>query len=324
MPLQENLGTDFILADQDEDGVYEITNAVGDKIEGMIVFQDGSASLDYQGTELVQPHQVIKAVGGKLVYGVWEFNNGAWGEAVTRAAGEGNLYSLGVIRGHEKEEAMKQAIWLARDQGLSKPGYDPASEFEGISVEYNGEVHENFEVKPVVWRMVNMERYLKGAFMFEPRSGNSSVVYKDGSSHVHARPMQVALGSGWFNVEIYNNDGSLFETAVHAPVIAKNGNRSISKMSALVGAEYMAEVAENLAKTDRGKIDIWLYNKIQKYEHPDIMASDALLGFMVGVNNDYFFDHFDEPGVAHGKNLGENVPKGLSNVLCTLMVQIWR
>ena len=136
--------------------------------------------------------------------------------------------SLTVIRGHDKEQAMVDTIFTARDIAMLRTDtYDPADEFEGLTVLQNFKTYENFDAVPSKWSMYNWSWSTKGAFVLYPKSTNSQITYKDLTANANGRPIQVVLGAGWFRLDIYDPNGSMQSSTVHVPIIAMNADRSL-------------------------------------------------------------------------------------------------
>lgn len=276
------------------EGYYEAMDAEGNIIPELKFFEDGTAEhtakINSKTETLTVAFQAI-SVGedGQLVLGLWEYAKGAWTDAITGIAPKSSeemksYHKLVILEGHEKEQAMIETVFLARDQAMAKSEkYDPASEFDGISVTVNFKTIDNFDVRPKRWEIVNWSRAENGAFLFRPISPNNEVGYADDSRLAYARPMQIALDMGWFNLDIYSKDGTLQPSAVHIPIIAMNADSSITDLSGILRQSSLDKISSSFTKESRGKLFFWLLTQMintSQYEKLD----DELCAFIAGAN----------------------------------------
>jgi len=283
---------------ENSNGYYEMKDSQGNLIPEVKLFKDGTAerTVKFNGRNeiLTVAFQAI-TVGenGQLILGVWEYQNGAWSEAITDPAPKSaedtaNFHTLAILQGHEKEQAMIDTVFLARDMAFSSENYRPMSEFENISVTYNFNTYDNFDVKPKEWIFQNWDRQRPGEFKFRAVSPDSNgIAYEDGTSTSNARPMQVALGSGWFNLEIYNTDGTQQPDTINVPILAMNADRSLIDVSALLRQDDLKKVVHLLTKESRGRFFIRLYDKPIR-DDGWTMTDGQLTAFVADINQEYF------------------------------------
>ena len=100
--------------------------------------------------------------------------------------------------------------------------------------------------------------------------------------------MQVALGSGWFNLDIYSADGTIQLPAVHIPIIAMNTDRSLISLSSVLRTGRIDAIAPSLTKEGRGKSFIWILK--QPIEPKADGVDRQLTSLMAKVNAKYFED----------------------------------
>jgi hypothetical protein len=295
--LQSKLGKYTLVAS--EDGTYyQLKDTAGNIIPEIKSYKDGTANLSYAfagGTkDLWIAFQAINTTNDTLTVGLWDYENGAWSQTQTDPAPKTpedtkNFHTLTILLGHEREQQLIDTVFAARDMAMTESKtYNPKSEFEGITVTYNGKTIENFDVRPREWWIQNWTRAAKGAYRFKAISPNNEIGYDDLSSLAYARPIQVALGSGWFNLEIHNPDGSLQPPVVHVPIIAMNTDRSLIDISGLRLQSRMDTMIPLLNKDKRGRFFFWLlsqnYSKSSGLKKPD----EELINFIVKVNQSFF------------------------------------
>ncbi|MFZ5912263.1 MAG: hypothetical protein ACOYYU_19835 [Chloroflexota bacterium] len=310
-----------------QDGYYEIIGVDGQKVEGVKVFEDGVTELTLkigeQETVLTTGAGAVTSHEGKLVWGLRQWENGGWsrprGKTATEAAAgfEADYpYSLEIDLGSEKKDQMIATMFAEHERAMAKSEtYDPASEFEGITVTTNkGTKYEKTytydEILPKEWYFIN-DASMKGVYCFSPLSKNSDVVYEDGSSLEYARPMQVALGGGWEQFKIINGDGSERRFLL-APVLAMDGNAKIRLLRAVVRDEDVQRIAHLFTPEERGKLYIWMFGKAVSNSYA--VADTQLIGFTAGINGDFLDNYPDAPEVneLHTVKL---LPEGLERVL---------
>jgi hypothetical protein len=294
--LQSKLGN-FTLVSSEDGTYYQLKDTAGKIIPEIKSYKDGTANLSYKfagGTkDLWIAFQAINTNNDKLTVGLWDYENGAWSQTQTDPAPKNpedtkNFHTLTILLGHEREQQLIDTIFAARDMAMTKSEtYDPQSEFEGITVTYNGKTVENFDVRPREWQIINWSRAAKGAYRFKAISPSNEIIYDDLSRLAYARPMQVALGSGWFNLEIYNPDGSLQPPAVHVPIIAMNTDRSLVDLSTSLRQGSLNKIVHSFTKDKRGGFAFWI-TKLpldpRQYEKLD----NELCAFIVQENQSFF------------------------------------
>ena len=294
---------DFI---KNPEGYYEAADSAGTVIPAIRFFDDGTAQLAYRANnsiyDLTVAFQAISVEKGGLVAGLWDYSDGKWSmETYAAPKSEDDTASwrsLVVMRGHEREKALIDTIFVAGDLALRKTdAYDPEDEFRDLpAVTVNFRTIENFDLRPRKW-MVHRSGYADGKLMagwvgghyFEPISRSSEVVYSDFSTRSYLRPMQVALGSGWFNITIYEKDGATQPTITHVPTVALNADGTLVRLSTIIRQKDLPSITGILSKEERGQLAFRLNSITVKSDR--YLADQQLLGFAVQVNQRYF----DEP-----------------------------
>jgi hypothetical protein len=167
--LQANLGSNYTLVPSADGGYQEVRSREGNSIPDVKIYPDGVVQLAYHFEggirDLWVAPQAIKAEGSKLTVGLWDYENGSWSQTMSLtaaevAAGVEDGHKLVVVLGSEQEQQMIDTIFAARDMAMAKSGtYDPASEFENISVTVNFRTIDNFDPRPAQWQMVNLVLY---------------------------------------------------------------------------------------------------------------------------------------------------------------------
>lgn len=280
-------------------GYYETKDAQGNIVPDVKFFEDGTAELSYGEKDLVVADQVITLEkGGGLIVGLWEYKDGQWGMETYKAPNSEeetkNWRTLAIIKGHEKEQAMINTIFLARDVAMVKSEtFDPADEFKNISITVNFKTFDNFDVRPKNWEYHRhgygdgkINPNWVGVFSFEPNSRSNEVVYENGSTLEYARPIQASLNIGWFNIEIYGKDGNSQPAIIHVPTVAMNSDGSLVFLSTIMRQGDVHRIKPLLTKDDRGKL--WFYLCSIPIKSNYILADQQLIAFTVDVNRSYF------------------------------------
>ena len=293
--LQSKLGN-FTLVSSEDGTYYQLKDTAGKIIPEIKSYKDGTANLSYKfagGTkDLWIAFQAMSAKDDKLIVGLWDYENGEWSRTKTDPAPKTpedtkNFHTLTIVLSHEREQQLIDTIFAARDMAMTKSEtYNPQSEFEGITVTYNGKTIENFDVRPKEWWIQNWSRAAKGAYRFKAISPNNEIVYDDLSRLAYARPMQVALGSGWFNLKIYNPDGTPQPPTMHVPIIAMNSDRSLIDISGIDRNSDIPKIIPSLTKSNRGNSYFWLLS--QNYTGHNKRWDDDFLNLIVKVNRSFF------------------------------------
>jgi hypothetical protein len=293
---------DYFLA-QNSEGDYEAVDSAGGVVPDILFLDDGTAELRYRANnsiyDVTVAFQAISVDAGGIVAGLWGHRAGHWSmETYAAPTSEDETVSwrsLAVLRGHEKEEAMIASIFMARDLALSKAAaYDPMDEFEDLpSVTVNFRTIEDFDPRPRKW-VVHRSGFADGQLIpsrvgghtFEPISRSSEVIYSDYSTNSYVRPMQVALGQGWFNIRVYEKEGELQPTITHVPTVALNADGTLVHLSTIIRQADLPSITGLLTIAKRGQLGFRLNSITVKSDR--YLADQQLLGFAVEVNQEYF------------------------------------
>lgn len=337
--LEKSLGIEYALAISKSGNYYTAQDNNGNTIPDVKFFEDSTAELTYEHRgikhTLVIAFQAIAAKDDGIEFGLWKYSNGEYNfethPAPKDAIEPQSWRKLVILRGHPKEQAMIDTVFAARDMSLRTDNYNPKDEFKGIAVTYNFKTVDDFDVRPQAWEFVNWSRQfthkpdgrgVEIVFRFIPIYPNNKVVVNDGGSQACARPMQVALGAGWYAIEIHNKDGTLQSPIVHVPIVAMNADRSIIYLSTLVRREHLERISPLLDKEDRGEMFIWLFRSLVKDTW--IVTDPELMLFMTEVNRD-FFDTVRVPKLGDGKTTGDQywklrqLPKELAHTFFSIL-----
>jgi hypothetical protein len=317
---------------ENPDGYYEMKDSQGNLIPEVKLFKDGTAELTYSSKKLAVAFQAISiGTEGQLSFGLWDFKNGEWTmtpghTAEDMRSGEyaSDSHKLVVIRGDDEiEKKLTDTIFMARDLYMNNTeGYRPASEFEGITVvTLNGKTIENFDGPAKGWKMLwgSEGVHKAGIFYFKPDLKNRDVIAQSNSRESDARPLQVALGIGYFPVTIINPRYNQEMSALHVPVVAKEPNE-ILNLSALINISDLPRLNPYLENKEmRGRLFIWLVKATQPHlEDPGIIADPVLLGFVGEANRSFFSSMPVLPSISFAPKYN-SLPSELQSVFFTLL-----
>lgn len=289
-------------------------------------------AVDFKGnkeTLTVDFESILIGERGQLIVGLWEFENGKWSETITNAAPKSaeeakNFHSLTVRLGHEKEKEMIRTIRIARDMAFESGGYNPKSEFEKISFEYNFKEYKDYEVYPKEWKVINSSRKFVTSMRFQPVS-RDSVGTEGGTKGSIARPMQIALGAGWFNLRIFNSDGTEQPMAVHAPIVAVNADKSLVNSSSVLRQESLSKIADLLTKEKRGNLLFYLFVESTENTYGYGLYDELLTRLMKSANSE-FKEKIGMPKLGDGVSTTDetwtwqSLPKELSSSLFAVFI----
>ncbi|MFZ5818450.1 MAG: hypothetical protein ACOYYJ_00990 [Chloroflexota bacterium] len=298
MKVQERLTPGGFELVGSQDGYYEIFGADGQKVEGVKVYDQGDraySTLEIAGLEpVVQPVKVITfSQQYGLVWGIRNLENGIWSTPRSLSSEEevngheGYPFMLGVDEDSDFAPEMRSTALAEHERATEKTElYDPASEFEGISITVNETTIDNFDNTPEEWQLADMKNTtIPGRFWISPRSKISGVVYDDDSTLAYARPMQVALGKGW--VPFWRRLNGKEEMDVLVPVVAKDTDGSIKIFHSILRETDIPKIAHLLNRNERGKIWTgWLYTALN--ETGNEVGGKELLGFSIRANQQFW------------------------------------
>lgn len=289
---------DFV---ENEDGSYSIKDSQGNVNPDIKFFKDGTVDLTYNSIKYTVAFEATKInSNGEGIYSLWNYENGV----VTMAPGytaeqvkagelEKSENELVIRRGkaesdNDFQKRLTEMVFAARDLYMDHTeGYQKASEFADISITVNSKTIDNFDPRPAKWAFVNKSTIdiYKGQFAFYPQSAEEGVVYEDDATLEYARPMQVALGAGWFRVKIINSDGATQAPIIHVPVVAMDTNGSVVNSSAFLRQSDLPRIAHLLTREERGKL--WFRLHTQAYKDPYSVDDLELAAFEAEVNSGF-------------------------------------
>jgi hypothetical protein len=296
MAVQERLAPGGFELAGSLDGYYEILDQSGQAIEGVKVFEDGRSELIVEGldTPLIQPIKVINYHNQYgLVWGARNLEAGVWSAPHSLSADEtvngvaDYPFMLGADEDSDFAQEMRATALAEHGRSMEKTeSYDPASEFEGISITVNGTTIENFDNTPREWELSNMKNTsVPNRFQISPNSKMAGVVYEDDSSLAYAQPIQVALGKGW--IPFWRRLNGVEEMDVLVPVVAKDTDGSIKTYHSILRETDLPRIAHLLNRDERGKIWTgWLYTALN--EAGNEVGGKELLGFSIRANQQFW------------------------------------
>ena len=327
--LQSNLGN-YTLVSSPDGSYQQIKTQEGTVISEVKVFNDGVVNLAYKFAgstkDLYIAPQAISSKDNKLTVGLWDYENGAWSQtrsltAAEVATGVEDNHKLVVVLGSEREQAMIDTIFMARDLAMARSAtYNPADEFKNISVMVNFKTIDNFDPRPAKWSMVNwsLSSAFNGIVVFMPVSSSNEIVYEDNSRLEYAGPKQLGLGPGYFKMEIQNKDGAVQPPIIHLPVIVMDTDGSLKNLSALIRQSDLPKITHLLTRQDRGKLWTWLHTTAHITEYA--IDDQELVAFEVKVNRSRFCNVVDCMG-ANQMTTIYLLPAELSNTFFTVSVK---